>query len=159
MSEGSYNPWTGEPYDYDDDHNDDDDDNFGDETTTFLPGSASTPGPNGEEIPMKTMQKEKSGLPSYAETSFDGRNVTDEEIERRLQNLRVNPITGLLDTTKTPNIGNPLSEEDKQTLIQKVRNFIKARYPNADFSKLLIRFSYKSRWILCLWGQRGVTPK
>ena len=137
----------------------DDDDDDGDKTKPFQPGFASTPGRNGEEIPMKTMQKEKSGLPSYAETAFAGRNVTDEETEKRLQNLRLNPITGLLDITYTPNIENPLSEEEKQKLIQKVRNFIKARYPNADFSKLVIRFSYKKPMDIVLVGPKGGETK
>ena len=38
------------------------------ETNPFTPGSASTPGPGGEEIPMQTMHHEKSGLP---DTSYD----------------------------------------------------------------------------------------
>ena len=132
----------------DDDDNNDDDNNDGDydadETAPFLPGSASTPGPSGEEIQMKTMQKEKSGLPetSYVETSFGGR-ITDEDIERRLSALREDPTTGLLDTTKmdtTLDGVNPLSEADKAKQIQKVRDFIKARYPNADLTKPPIRF-------------------
>ena len=168
MSGGGYIPWASESYDNDDDDDNDDDyddsdDDDGDETKPFLPGYASTPGPNGEEIPMKTMQKGKSGLPSYAETSFGGRNVTDEEIERRLRNLRVNPTTGLLDTTKIPNIENLLSEEDKQIQIQKVKDFIKARYPKADFSKLNIRFSNKKPMDIVVVGVRkgggGVRPK
>ena len=39
-----------------------------DETTPFWPGSTSTPGPSGEQIPMETMHHEKGGLP---DTSFD----------------------------------------------------------------------------------------
>ena len=66
----------------------DDDEGAGDTTTPFQPGASSTPGPQGEQIEMQTMQHEKSGLPetSYAETSFGGRHVTNEEIERRLYN-------------------------------------------------------------------------
>ena len=59
----------------------DDDEQDPNETTPFIPGSASTPGPPGEEIPMQTMQHEQSGLspvPSYEETSFGGRNITNE---------------------------------------------------------------------------------
>ena len=48
--------------------NDDDGDQDPNETTHFWPGSATTPGPSGEEIPMQTMQHEKSGLP---DTSYD----------------------------------------------------------------------------------------
>ena len=53
-----------------DDGNEDNDDGDQDpnKTTNFWPGSASTPGPSGEEIPMH----EKSGLldTSYVETSL-----------------------------------------------------------------------------------------
>ena len=54
----------------DDRHGDNDgDDQDPNETTHFWQGSASTPGgPSGEEIPMQTMQHEKSGLP---DTSYD----------------------------------------------------------------------------------------
>ena len=71
MAEGGFeNP----VYDPDDLCSDDRDEDNGDgdqdsnETTPFWPGSASTPEPSGEEIPMQTMQHEKSGLP---DTSFD----------------------------------------------------------------------------------------
>ena len=50
----------------DDDDNEDEQDH--DETTPFWLGSASTPGPSGEEIPMQTMHHEKGGLP---DTSYD----------------------------------------------------------------------------------------
>ena len=47
-----------DPYDLEWRNNDDDDDDDqGDETTPFIPGSASTPGPSGEEIEMKTMKR------------------------------------------------------------------------------------------------------
>ena len=69
--------------------NDEDNQNLN-ETSPFIPGSASTPGPGGEAITMQTRSHEQSGLPeaSYTETSFGGRrNITDEEIERRLNYL------------------------------------------------------------------------
>ena len=49
-----------------------DDEQDPNETTPFILGSVSTPGPPKEEIEMQTMSHEKSGLPqtSYAETSF-----------------------------------------------------------------------------------------
>ena len=159
MAEGGYFGYDDPDLDHDLDHDDDDNDDDGDETTPFLPASASTPGPNGEEIPMKTMQNEKSGLPSYAETSFGGRNPADEEPERRLRNLRENAITGLLDTTKMVTLENPLSMEDKEIQIQKVRNFIKTKYPNADTSKLVIRFSYKKPIFIVVLGPRGGETK
>ena len=51
---------------------------------------------------MQTRQKEKRGLPetSYAETSFGGRRITDEELSMRLSALRRDSITEMLDTTK-----------------------------------------------------------
>ena len=53
------------------------------ETTHFWPGSASTPGGHsGEEIPMQTMQHEKSRLPdtSYFEiSSLEGFNHQDDK--------------------------------------------------------------------------------
>jgi len=80
MAEGGYENPAFDPYDPsldDRDHedNNDDDDQDSKETTPFWPGSASTPGPHGEEIPMQTMQQEKSGQPgeSYVELpSFKG---------------------------------------------------------------------------------------
>ena len=45
----------------------DDDDENGDETTSFQPGGASTP---GEDIPLTTMNRGKEKEPSTAETSF-----------------------------------------------------------------------------------------
>lgn len=56
MAEGGFeNP----AFDPDESHWDDDDDgndDQGDETTSFIPGSASTPSPFGEQIEIKTMQ-------------------------------------------------------------------------------------------------------
>ena len=81
-----------DPDPFDEQHDDNDEDNQNlNETSPFIPGSASTPGPGGEAITMQTRSHEQSGLPeaSYTETSFGGRrNITDEEIERRLNYLR-----------------------------------------------------------------------
>ena len=61
-------------------------------------------------------------------TSFGGRrNVTDEEIERRLRGLRENPTAGLLDTTKIVTLENPLSEEEKNIQIKKIGNFYQSQ--------------------------------
>ena len=51
----------------------------------------------------------------------------------------------MLDTTKIPGVENPLSLEEKQIEIQRVRDFIKKRYPNADTKKLVISFSSSSK--------------
>ena len=71
MAEGGFDNPVYDPndpsLDYRDEDNDDGDQDPN-ETTHFRPGSASTPGPSGEEIPMQTMQHEKSGLP---DTSYD----------------------------------------------------------------------------------------
>ena len=50
---------------------------MGDETTHFVPNSASTP---GKEIEMKTMHHEKSGLPekSYVKTSFSAPTLSEQ---------------------------------------------------------------------------------
>ena len=62
----AYDPYDPEvPGNDDDDNKDKQDPN---ETNPFTPGSASTPGPSGEEIPMQTMHHEKGGLP---DTSYD----------------------------------------------------------------------------------------
>ena len=115
----------------------DPDDDDGDEVMPSSSGSASTPGPFGEDIRMQTMHHEQSGLPtseqSYAKTSFGG--VSTDEIERRLHTLR-NPTGGLLDTTKIDPHENLLSQEDKAKEVQRVKIFIKARYmyPSANLA-------------------------
>ena len=109
-----------------------------------------------EETEMKTFQ-EKSGRPgtSYTETSFGG----TEDLERRLANLRRDHITGLLNTTKIPNVENPLNFEERQKEIQRVRDFIKKRYPDADLSKLVIRFSSKKPMDIVVLGKKGGETK
>ena len=80
---------------------------------------------------LEAMQEEEQGA-----------RPTTEEIEMRLRNLRRNSTTGLRDTEDVPdNIGNPLSEEDQAREIQRVKAFIKSRYPQAKLEKLMIRFS------------------
>ena len=153
MAEGGYDrlpEWDDETGGYPDD---DDDDNA-DQTTPFFPNGASTPyqAHAQEEIEMKTFQK-KSGRPetSYVETSFGG----TEDLERRLANLRRDHITGLLDTTKIPNVENPLDPEERQREIQRVQDFIETRYPNANFTKLVIGFSSKKPMDIVIKGPRG----
>ena len=76
MAEGFDNP-TFDPK-YPENPGNDDDDNEDEqnlnETSPFTPGSASTPGPNGEEIEMQTRHHEKSGLP---DTSYDERPLLE----------------------------------------------------------------------------------
>ena len=154
MAHGSYEhiPEWNEDYDIPDD----DDDNS-DQTFSFGPSHSSTPATYRQEIEMKTIQEEKSGLPetSYAETSFGG----TEDLERMLAELRRDAITGLLNTTKIPNVENPLSHEERKKEVQRVRDFIKKRYPNADLSKLVIRFSSKKPMDIVVLGTKGGETK
>ena len=154
MAHGGYDrlpDW--DPYE----DNQDDNDNA-DETTPFSPNGVSTPYQTRpqEEMEMKTFQ-EKSGRPgtSYTETSFGG----TEDLERRLANLRRDNITGLLNTEGIPNVENPLSIEERVREIAKVREFIKKRYPNADFKKLVIGFSIKKPMDVVLLGPKGGETK
>ena len=72
-----------------------------------------------------------------------------------MADLRRDAITGLLNTTEIPNAENPLSLEEKQREIQRVRDFIKTRYPNADVSKLVISFSSKKPMDIVVLGPKG----
>ena len=142
MAEGGDFGYDDERLDYNLDHDDDDDN--ADETTLFLPKGTSTPYQSHvrEEMEMKETHK-KSGRPerSYAETSFSG----TKDLEKRLADLRRENITGLLNTEGIPIVENPLSAEERGSEIRKVREFIRKRYPNADFKKLVISFSLKKR--------------
>ena len=138
-----------------------DNDDYGDnadETTPFFPNGASTPYQYHvrEEMEMKEIHK-KSDRPetSYAETSFGG----TEDLEKRLANLKRDPITGLLDTERIPGVENPLSTVERGREIGRVREFIKKRYPNADFSKLVMSFSTKQPMDIVLLGPRGGETK
>ena len=146
--------------DWDDDNTGEypDNDDKADQTTPFFPNGASTPyqAHAQEEMEMKTFQKSRPGT-SYVETSFGG----TEDLERRLAILRRDSETGMLNTTKIPKAENPLNFEEREKEIQRVRDFIKKRYPNADLSKLVIRFSSskKNQWILLLRVQRVAKPR
>lgn len=97
MSEGGFeNP----AFDPDESHWDDDDDgndDQGDETTSFIPGSASTPSPFGEQIEIKTMQA-TCGWNVLCWDIF-WRKRTNNRGYWRLDNLRIDTVTGFLDTT------------------------------------------------------------
>jgi len=64
-------------------HHDDDDEQEVNRTQPFQPGAASTPYHVGEQIQMKTFNREQSGLPdtSYVETPLLG-DLTDTEVKR-----------------------------------------------------------------------------
>ena len=117
MAEGGDYPDIGidEPIDHPDDHDDQETLNS---TRPFQPGQSSTPYHVGEQIPMQTMQHEHSGLPSYEETSFGG--------------------------DQSPLLDDFLSPEEKKSKVEKAIDFIKKRFPKADFRKIgPIAFSKK----------------
>ena len=155
MAHGGYDrlpDW--DPYEDNPDDNDD-----ADETTPFSPNGASTPYQTRpqDEMEMKTF-KEKDGRPetSYNETSFGG----TEDLERRLANLRRDAITGMLNTTNIPNVDkNPLTYEERIREVERVRAFIRTRFPNADLSKLVIGFSTKKPMDIVVLGPKGGETK
>ena len=154
MAHGGYDrlpDW--DPYEDNPDDNDD-----ADETTPFSPNGASTPYQTRpqDEMEMKTF-KEKGGRPetSYNETSFGG----TEDIEKRLANLRRDNITNLLNTEGIPNVENPMTPAERGREIARVREFIRKRYPNADFRKLVISFSIKKPMDIVLLGPKGGETK
>ena len=113
---------------------------------------------------MQTMMHEQSGLPdtSYEETPLltDTNPQISTEIERRLKALRIEEQTGIINITKMMDTSvNPSSEEDKAKQIQKVKNLIKARYPNAKVDSLVIAFSKKKPMDIVLLGPKGDETK
>ena len=144
-----------DPYlDHSIDHDDDDESRplLQNETGSFTTSTPAYHTRPQEEMEMTKFQ-EKGGRPgtSYTESSFGG----TEDLERRLAALRRDAITGMLNTTKIPNVENPLNFEEKEKEIQNVRDFIGKRYPNADLSKLVIRFSSKKPMDIVVLGKRG----
>ena len=87
---------------------------------------------------MQTMQQEKSwGLPSFEETSFGGEKTPLlHDLESRLDKLKRNSLTGLLDISVKPAGENLLSLEEQKKEIEEAKRFIKNRYPHVNFSKL-----------------------
>ena len=96
-------------------------------TAPFVPSGSSTPYHGGESYEM----------PSYYERT--PLKITDEYLQRRLDNLR-NGDTGML-RTDVPIPPNPRDLIDEGAEIKKVRNFIKARFPNAKVNDMVMRFS------------------
>ena len=105
---------------------------------------------------MQTMMHEQSGLPSYDERIPLLSDEKDAELSSRLSKLRENALTDLFDTSKITDARvNPLSEEDKEEQTIRVKKLMKARYPNVDFSKLVIRYSRKNPMDIVVKGPRG----
>ena len=120
---------------------------------TFEPPKASTPYNGGEKIEMQTVQHEQSGLPSYDESTP---LLSTSDIERRFRALRTDPLTGIIDTTQMDASINPLSEEDREKQIERVKKLIKANYPYAKVDSLVIRFSEKKNSNgYCGFGAKG----
>ena len=137
---------------------DNDDEQEVNRTQPFEPYAASTPYNGGEKIEMQTMQHEQSGLPdtSYEETPLLSGSIRDADIERRLNALRQNPKTGIIDTTQMMDASiNPLSEEDRAKQIEKVKGLIKSNYPKAKFDSLVITFSKKKPMDIVVLGPKG----
>ena len=92
-------------------------------TQPFTPQQSSTPYPSHEQIMMQTIQhkqsmREQSMMPSYEETSFGGDEI--------------------------PLLGDFLSPEEKQSVIDRSIDFIKRKFPRVDLKKLgPISFSKK----------------
>ena len=119
------------------------------ETAPFNPGSSSTPYHGGESYEM----------PSYDERTPLIERDSVEDIERRLQNLR-NPTTGFL-RTDIPAPPNPRFLIDVAAEIQKVKNFIKSRYPNAKVEEMNLQFSNnpKKPFEIVIKGPKGGETK
>ena len=156
MAEGGYDHIP----EWNDDADYPDNDENADQTTPFFPKGASTPYQSHakEEIGMKSFQKSDRPETSYAETSFGG---TDDDLLKRLAALRRDHITGMLNPTKIPTVEKPLSLAEKQIEIERVRDFIKKRFPNADLSKLVISFSSSSKkpMDIVIMGPKGGETK
>ena len=100
-------------------------------TTIFLTRARDT-FCTGEQIGMQTMQQhERSGLPSYEETSFGG--------EQR------------------PLLGEIRGPEEKNRIVEKMKDLIKKFYPKVDFAKIHpIGYSKKgSKTEVVTFGPRG----
>ena len=124
-------------------------------TQPFEPTTASTPYHGGEQHEMQTMQHEQSGLPSYTE-----RTPLLPEIERRFEALREDQRTGIINTTHMMDTSiNPLTEEDREKQIQRVKSLIKAEYPNAKVDSLVIAFSKKKPMDIVVLGPKGGETK
>ena len=136
----------------------DNDDQKANTTGTFVPGAGSTPYQSREQYEMKKMRAQ-SGLP---DPSYNERTplLSTEEIESWLGALREDPITGIIDTTKIPDkIENPLSLEDKEEQISRVKRLIKKRFPNANVDGLIISYSTKNPMDIVVFGPKGGETK
>ena len=156
MEEGGDFGYDDPDLDYDIDH--DDNDQEVNRTQPFQVGAASTPYHGGEQHEMQTMGHEQEGLPSYDEKTplID----PDEDLERRLRNLRKNELTGILDISKIKGrIENPLSYEGQKEQIMTAEKFIIKKFPHTNVDGLVISYSKKNPMELVVVGPRGGETK
>ena len=74
--------------------------------------------------------------------------------------MRIDELTGIINTTKMMDTSvNPLSEEDKAIQIERVKNLIRNKYPNADLKKIIIWFSTKKPMDIVAIGPKGGETK
>ena len=126
-------------------------------TRPFDPTTASTPYHGWEQYEMQTMEDEQSGLPYYDETTP---LLSTSEIERRFAALRKDPRTGVINTTQMMDTSiNPLSEEDREKQVQRVKKLIKDEYPKAKVDNLVIAFSKKNPMDIVVLGPKGGETK
>ena len=131
-------------------------------TKPFEPYDASTPYNGREKIEMQTMQHKQSGLPdtSFEETPLLSGSIRDADIERRLRALRLDPLTGIINTSQMMDTSiNPVSEEDKAEQIERVKRFIKNEYPKAKLDGLVFAFSRKKPMDIVVLGPKGGEEK
>ena len=134
-------------------------------TFTFQPEKSSTPyqpgAPfhGGERIEMKTYMHEEDGPPSFDEKVPLLPPDKDRELRRRLNKLRYNEETGILNTTRMDTSFNLFSVEQQEEQIELAKGFIRGRYPHFNFEKLVIGFSRKNPMELVVFGERGGETK
>ena len=144
-------------YEYDGDY---ENELFFNTTRPFVPYAASTPYHGGEQNEMKTMMHEQSGLPDAAneETPLLSPNKEDA-LSKRLEALRYNSETGLLNLTASKNVSKEfeslLGDDFKEQQIRRTKNFIKSRYPYADVDKLVFSYSKKKSIANCCKREFG----
>ena len=108
------------------------------------------------------MQHEQSGLSdtSFEETPLLSGSIRHADIERRLRALRLDPFTGIINTSQMMDTSiNPLSEEDIAEQIERVKRFIKNEYPKAKLDGLVFAFSRKKPMDIVVLGPKGGEEK
>ena len=131
-------------------------------TQRFTSGESSTPYHGGEEYQMQTMQKEQSwGPPSYQETSFGGdeRAPLLPDLESRLDKLKRNSLTGVLDISANPSGENLLSLEEQKKEIENAKRFIKIVTPMLILKNWGRSFFLKKTLLRLLFSDREAASR